>query len=247
MMPSDTPFNGASNDAAAGRAQVELQRAGGRRLGADARVSLDAVLRLPDGEPIVDARGVSFEPHVTTLLTGPSGSGKSTLFRAIAGIWPHRDGWIEVPRGASVMLLPQRPYLPIGTLAAAVAYPKEPKAYEPGEMRAALAAARLKPFANRLDEETNWGQRLSGGEQQRVAIARALLEKPDWLFLDEATSALDEELEADIYRMLRERLPDTTLVSIGHRATLIALHKRHLVMAPEPEGMFAPREEALKI
>ena len=204
------------------------------------------MLRLPDGAPIVDARGLSFEPHVSTLLTGPSGSGKSTLFRAIAGIWPHRDGWIEVPRGASLMLLPQRPYLPIGTLAMAVAYPREPNAYDHREMQAALAAARLEPFAGRLEEETNWGQRLSGGEQQRVAIARALLAKPDWLFLDEATSALDEEIEADIYRMLRERLSQTTLVSIGHRATLKPLHKRHLVMTPEPEGMFAPRVEALK-
>ncbi len=235
-----------SFDAAAQRAQVELQRAGERRVRADSGVSLDAVLRLPDGAPIVDARGLSFEPHVSTLLTGPSGSGKSTLFRAIAGIWPHRDGWIEVPRGASLMLLPQRPYLPIGTLAMAVAYPREPNAYDHREMQAALAAARLEPFASRLEEETNWGQRLSGGEQQRVAIARALLAKPDWLFLDEATSALDEEIEADIYRMLRERLSQTTLVSIGHRATLKPLHKRHLVMTPEPEGMFAPREEALK-
>ena len=234
-----------SFDAAAGRAEVELQRAGERRVGGDSRVSLDAVLRLPDGEPIVDARGLFFEPHELTLLTGPSGSGKSTLFRAIAGIWPHRDGSIQIPRGATVMLLPQRPYLPMGTLAAAVAYPQEPKAYDPQDMRAALTAARLEPFADRLDEETNWGQRLSGGEQQRVAIARALLEKPDWLFLDEATSALDEALEADIYRMLRERLPNTTLVSIGHRGTLRPLHKRHLVMEPEPEGVFAPRVEAL--
>ena len=232
-------------DAAAGRAEEELQRAGGRRAVADAGVSLDAVLRLPDGEPIVDARGLFFEPHVSTLLTGPSGSGKSTLFRAIAGIWPHRDGSILIPRGASIMLLPQRPYLPMGTLAMAVAYPQEPKAYDRRDIRAALAAARLEPFADRLDEETNWGQRLSGGEQQRVAIARALLAKPDWLFLDEATSALDEALEAEIYRMLRERLPNTTIVSIGHRGTLKPLHKRHLVMEAEREGMFAPRVEAL--
>lgn len=182
---------------------------------------------------------------MSTLLSGPSGSGKSTLFRAIAGIWPHRDGWIEIPREASVMLLPQRPYLPMGKLAAAVAYPREPKVYDRRDMRAALVAARLEPFVDRLDEETNWGQRLSGGEQQRVAIARALLAKPDWLFLDEATSALDEKLEDEIYHMLRERLPRTTLVSIGHRSTLKPLHTRHLVMSANAEGVFAPREEAL--
>ena len=135
-----------SFDAAAGRAEVELMRAGERRVGADPRVSLDAVLRLPDGEPIVDARGLSFEPHESTLLTGPSGSGKSTLFRAIAGIWPHRDGTIEIPRGATVMLLPQRPYLPMGTLAAAVAYPREANAYDPRDMRAALTCCAARAF-----------------------------------------------------------------------------------------------------
>ena len=106
-----------------------------------------------------------------------------------------------------------------------------------------MRAARLAPFVERLDEDNNWGQRLSGGEQQRVAIARALLAKPDWLFLDEATSALDEKLEGELYRMLHERLPHTTIVSIGHRATLLDYHDRHIVMEPGADGIFSPREK----
>ena len=96
------------------------------------------------------------------------------------------------------------------------------------------------PFADRIHEEENWGQRLSGGEQQRLAIARALLDKPDWLFLDEATSALDEKLEAEIYAMLREQLPNTSIISIGHRSTLIGMHDSRIEMQPTPQGAFVP-------
>jgi putative ATP-binding cassette transporter len=206
-------------------------------------LSVDLTLLLPDGRPIVEARDLTLEKGESVLLTGPSGSGKSTLFRAIAGIWPYCKGSVNVPAGAHVMLLPQRPYIPIGSLASAVAYPSESSAYPRAEMKAALDAARLAPFKNRLDEENNWGQRLSGGEQQRVAVARAILAKPDWLFMDEATSALDEKLEEEIYRMLAERLPNTTIVSIGHRSTLEAFHARHIAMEPAGDGLFTPREK----
>jgi putative ATP-binding cassette transporter len=205
----------------------------------------DLSLSLPDGRRIVHVGALAFAPRQSVLLTGPSGSGKSTLFRAIAGIWPHAAGGIELPEGASVMLAPQRPYIPMGTLAQAIVYPGDAADYSRADIEEALRAARLGGFVERLDEDNNWGQRLSGGEQQRVAIARALLAKPDWLFLDEATSALDEKLEGDIYNMLRERLPKTTIVSIGHRSTLLDYHDRHIVMEAGVDGLFAPVDKVL--
>ena len=205
----------------------------------------DLALSLPDGRRIVEARDLVFRPAELTLLTGPSGSGKSTLFRAIAGIWPYGEGRVRTPDGAELLLLPQKPYIPIGTLAEAIAYPSAPDAFSRRAIEEALDAARLGPFKQRLDEADSWSQRLSGGEQQRVAVARALLAEPDWLFLDEATSALDETLESDIYRMLRERLPNTTIISIGHRSSLLAFHQRHIAMEQEADGVFAPREAVL--
>jgi len=199
-------------------------------------------LSLPDGRSIVSVDGLDLRKGESALLTGPSGSGKSTLLRAIAGIWPFGQGRIGVPEGATVMLLPQRPYLPLGTLRGAVTYPGVAGTYSDAAIREALAAARLPELVDRLDHEDAWSARLSGGEQQRLAIARALLAKPDWLFLDEATSALDEFTEAALYKMLAERLPGTTIVSIGHRSTLLAMHARHLEMQPRPEGTFAPQD-----
>jgi vitamin B12/bleomycin/antimicrobial peptide transport system ATP-binding/permease protein len=203
------------------------------------------ILSLPDGRRIVDVDALAFRPGQSVLLTGPSGSGKSTLFRAIAGIWPHASGAIVLPEGASVMLAPQRPYIPMGSLAQAVVYPGNVDDVSRADIEEALRAARLAPFVERLDDDNNWGQRLSGGEQQRVAIARALLAKPDWLFLDEATSALDEKLEGDIYKMLSERLPQTTIVSIGHRSTLHDYHDRQIVMEPGADGLFSPRDRVM--
>jgi len=200
----------------------------------------DLVLSLPDGREIVSVDRLVIEAGTTTLVSGPSGSGKSTLFRAISGIWPYGRGAIARPADATVMLLPQRPYVPSGTLKTAVAYPSVAGAYSDKAVRRALELARLASLADEIDSEDNWPQRLSGGEQQRLAIARAILDKPDWLFLDEATSALDEKLEAEIYRMLRKVLPNTTIVSIGHRSTLIALHRRHIEMEPGRGGVFEP-------
>jgi putative ATP-binding cassette transporter len=180
------------------------------------------------------------------LVSGPSGSGKSTLFRAISGIWPYGRGTIDLPADASIMLLPQRPYVPSGTLKTAVAYPSVAGTYSDEAVREALELARLASLACEIDSEDNWPQRLSGGEQQRLAIARAILDKPDWLFLDEATSALDEKLESEIYRMLSKVLPNTTIVSIGHRSTLIALHRRQIEMQPGQGGVFKPTPTVLE-
>jgi putative ATP-binding cassette transporter len=193
----------------------------------------DVVVNLPSGVPLVSSDNVKLPRGEPVLFNGPSGSGKSTLFRAIAGIWPFGSGRISVPQGARVMLLPQRPYLPVGTLLAAVSYPALPDRFGAAAVAAALTAVGLDKLAPRLDEEGHWNRMLSLGEQERVAIARAILLAPDYLFLDEATASLDEATEARLYRLLTEKLPHTTLVSIGHRQTLEAFHRRNMVLVPD--------------
>jgi putative ATP-binding cassette transporter len=141
-----------------------------------------------------------------------------------------------------MMLLPQRPYIPFGSLRAAVAYPDVETAFDDATISDALRTAKLPHIADKLDEERAWAQTLSLGEQQRLAVARALLAKPDWLFLDEATAALDEPTEAEIYRVIRENLPNTTVVSIGHRSTLTAFHDRQVDMRQDANGLFSPRD-----
>ncbi len=200
----------------------------------------DLQLGLPDGRRIVQVSDLTFKAGESVLLTGPSGSGKSTLFRALSGIWPYGDGTISVPEQAKVMLLPQRAYLPLGSLRKALTYPELDGAYGDAALNAALAAASLPKLVGRLDDEEPWGQVLSLGEQQRLAVARALLAKPDWLFLDEATASLDEKLEANIYAAIKRELPGTTMISIGHRSTLRDLHDRIVDMASQPNGMFQP-------
>jgi putative ATP-binding cassette transporter len=206
---------------------------------------LDGVeVTLPSGKRLVAADGVTIAPRDQVLVRGPSGSGKSTLFRAIAGIWPFGKGKVTVPAGAKAMTLPQRPYLPIGTLSAAISYPAEPGAFDAARIRELLTAVGLPAMAERLDEQAHWNRMLSLGEQQRLGIARALLHAPDFLFLDEATASLDEPAEAALYKLLQERLPDATIVSIGHRSTLAAFHKRGLTLAREGD-MFRVKEAAL--
>jgi vitamin B12/bleomycin/antimicrobial peptide transport system ATP-binding/permease protein len=172
----------------------------------------------------------------SALLEGPSGAGKSTLIRAIAGIWPFGRGEIRVPRGARVLVLPQKPYLPIGSLRDVVSYPRPAGGVGDATLREALEVVGLSGLAGRLDEEGHWALQLSPGEQQRIAFARALVQKPDWLLLDEATSAVDEATEARLYRTVRARLPGTALFSVGHRGTLRPLHARELVVRPDGSG-----------
>jgi putative ATP-binding cassette transporter len=202
--------------------------------GEAAAVTLRALaVRLPNGVPLVNASDISIKLGERVLVSGPSGTGKSTLFRALAGVWPFGEGTIQVPKGARVMILPQRPYFPIAPLAAAVAYPAEPGSFDAAHVAALIAAVGLPDLAARIEEEAHWNRMLSPGEQQRLGIARAILQAPDYLFLDEATAALDEEAEAALYRLLEQRLAAAAIVSIGHRATLAAFHRRRLVLARE--------------
>jgi putative ATP-binding cassette transporter len=203
----------------------------------------DVDIGLPDGRRAVTVHELTLAGGENVLLSGPSGAGKSTLFRAIAGIWPYGGGLIRIPKGARVMVVPQKPYIPIATLRAAVAYPSEPGRYGNDAICKALDDVRLGGLVDQLEREDVWSQRLSGGEQQRIALARALLMQPDWLLLDESSSALDEKMEAEMYSLLAERLPNTTIVSIGHRSTLAAFHHRRLGMAPEGDH-FTLRDDA---
>jgi putative ATP-binding cassette transporter len=211
------------------------------------QIRLDALdVALPAGKTLVSADGVAFAPRDQVLVTGPSGSGKSTLLRAIAGIWPFGKGTVSIPAGAKVMTLPQRPYLPIGPLSAAIAYPAMPGTFDPARIRELLIAVGLPALADRLDDEQHWNRMLSLGEQQRIGVARALLHAPDYLFLDEATASLDEPAEAALYRLLHQRLAGATIVSIGHRSTLAAFHDRHMALKREGDH-YSLKEAALGV
>lgn len=224
-------FKGALDQAAADAAKadgIQLEPERSTTLRAD---TLN--LSLPNGRVILADTSLEIEPGARVLLTGPSGSGKSTLFRALAGIWPFGRGRVRVPAGARVLFLPQKPYLPMGTLRDAVTFPAQPGAFTDEQIRATLRDCRLEAFTERLDEAQNWALSMSGGEQQRLAIARALLNGPDWLFLDEATASLDEPTEAQLYALIRERLPKATVVSIAHRPAVAAFHDRRWTLVPD--------------
>jgi putative ATP-binding cassette transporter len=204
----------------------------------------DIAIKLPSGKPLVAAEDIVLRSGDAVLVTGPTGSGKSTLFRAIAGIWPFGEGRISVPAGSRIMMLPQRPYFPTGSLEAAVSYPAVPGTLESSRIAEILTAVGLSSLISRLDEHAHWNRMLSLGEQQRLAIARAILLEPQYLFLDEATASLDEPAEAALYGLIEEKLPGTTVVSIGHRSTLRAFHRRRLELQPH-EGMHRVREAVL--
>ncbi|MBI4205642.1 MAG: ABC transporter ATP-binding protein/permease [Betaproteobacteria bacterium] len=201
----------------------------------------DVRLELPNGRVLLEGANEKFVPGEAVLVMGPSGIGKSTLFRAIAGIWPFGNGRITVPGNARVLFLPQKPYLQVGSLRDVMCYPEYSGRFEDAELGQILADCGLPHLAERLDEQHNWALELSVGEQQRIAFCRALLRKPDWLMLDEATSALDAPSETQIYQLLKERLPNTTIISIGHRHTLAAFHDRKIDWWPteESEGVQA--------
>jgi putative ATP-binding cassette transporter len=187
----------------------------------------DFNLTLPNGTNLLEHADLTLTPRHSVVVTGRSGSGKSTLFRALSGIWPFATGSIEVPK--NMFFLPQRAYIPLGTLRYVIAYPHNPEVYDHAAMAQALRDVGLPHLVDRLDRDDNWPQSLSGGEQQRVAVARALLAKPSWIFMDEATASLDPDAEVGVYHTLKAHLPDATLVSIAHRPSVAGFHEGRLV------------------
>ncbi|MDU4962096.1 MAG: ABC transporter ATP-binding protein/permease [Sporomusaceae bacterium] len=186
---------------------------------------------LPSGEPLLRSINLQVEPGSSLLITGASGCGKSTLLRSLAGLWPFGAGEVQLPRDRKIMFVPQRPYLPLGSLRDALRYPGT-EAVSDSLIRSAMVQCKLEDFIPYLDKVDNWSHILSLGEQQRIAFCRILLAQPHWLFLDEATSALDEPTERQLYRLLQEKLPQTAIISIGHRNTLHSFHRGRLQLNP---------------
>jgi putative ATP-binding cassette transporter len=196
---------------------------------AESRISAVALdLKKPCGRLLLKIEKLDLAVGEATLLTGRSGTGKSTLLRVLAGIWPHAAGRIEVPARSRLLVLPQRPYLPEGSLRDAITFPRISSSRDDVRIAALLREVGLPTLAERLDDQAHWQQKLSLGEQQRLTIVRSILFEPDWLLLDEATASLDEPTERLVYRLLREQLPHATIVSVGHRSTLRPLHNRSL-------------------
>jgi putative ATP-binding cassette transporter len=217
-------------DAARSTAHTTAQPAG------NSIIADDLTLSLPNGQALLAGASLQAVAGQHVLLSGPSGSGKSTLFRALAGIWPYRDGASQLP--ASAMFIPQRPYFPNGPLRDALAYPQPAATYPDTALVQALQDALLPELATRLDDSDAWGQKLSGGEQQRLAIARVLLRQPRWIFADEATSALDEAAEKTLYDRLKAQVVSAGggMVSIAHRPSVAAFHNRVWTLVPTAAG-----------
>ena len=202
-------------------------------------------LTTPEGRPLINGLSLTIRPGEQWLIKGPSGTGKSTLMRALAGIWRYGSGEVALPLNAALFFLPQKNYLPSGTLKAALCYPSHPNTFDVQPCRAALNACGLTHLANDLDVIAGWGSALSPGEQQRLGFARVLLHRPDYVLLDESTSALDEENEVLMYRLLVECLPQAAIVSISHHAALSVFHTHTLDVADTSVVIrYAPASES---
>ena len=193
----------------------------------------DLDVRLPDGRPLLTDLDLDIRGGESLLVKGPSGSGKTTLLRSLAGLWPYVDGTIDRPMDGQAMFCGQAPYLPLGTLRTGLAYPSPAETLTDEVAADILRAVQLGHLADRLDVETDWSKTLSPGEQQRLAFGRILIARPALAFFDETTSALDEGMEHAIYGLVRERMPDCTIVSVGHRSSLETLHSNELTLLGE--------------
>ena len=208
-----------------------------RALHPDGHLAFEGVrIFLPDGHIVIDDASVSVMPGERVLIVGATGAGKSTLFRAVAGLWPWGSGTILTPAPETMAFLPQRPYLPLGTLRNAVVYPSPPDAFSDAEVGQALERCDLGNLISKLDQVERWDKELSLGEQERLAFARLLLHKPGWVFLDEATAALDEDTQGHVMSLFNDELKNTTVLSIGHRPDLAAYHTRTLQLVHGVNG-----------
>lgn len=210
-----------------------------RQAGGSALTVGELKVQLPDSRVLLENCSLHLPAGCRLLVTGASGCGKSTLLRSLAGIWPYGAGKLQMKAGSRLLFLPQRPYLPLGSLRRALHYPGTASGSD-SELQAVLTKVGLEEFTTRLDEIDDWSRILSLGEQQRLAFARVLLQKPDWVFLDEATSALDEPREAEMYEMLQKELPQMGIVSVGHRSTLFAQHQQELKLAGDGNWELRP-------
>jgi len=205
----------------------------------------DVSVTLDDGSAVVNEADIEIARGEKVLVVGESGTGKSTLVRAIAGLWSWGRGEILV-KFEGLFLMPQRPYVPLGTLRRAVTYPLSPEEVDDAVVRATVEDVGLGHFLDRLDEDANWEHVLSGGEKQRLAFARALLQRPHTIVMDEATAALDPLSQEQLMRLLLERLPDATVISVGHRAELEAFHTRKLVLEYHADGARLVSDESIR-
>jgi putative ATP-binding cassette transporter len=185
-------------------------------------------VRKPDAELLVDDLNLSLAAGDTLLIKGPSGSGKTTVLRSLADLWPYADGFVRRPLGGGSLFLSQQPYVPLGNLRTALAYPEPPDVIDDDRAREMLRKVQLAHLVEHLDDEVDWSRRLSPGEQQRLGFARILISRPQVVFLDEATSSVDEGLEHMLYELVRTELPDTIVVSVSHRSTLGGFHQGEL-------------------
>lgn len=199
-------------------------------------------ISLIDGEVVIADATAHIRPAERVLITGESGSGKSTLFRAVGGLWPWGGGTIKLPPRSEVMFLPQKPYMPLGTLANSIAYPKAAAVSDREAMKRALERVNLKDFTELLDVEDRWDRLMSLGQQQRLAFARLLIHRPKWVFLDEATSAMDDENQHLVMSLFLDDLKDTTVLSIGHRPNLVEYHTRTLQLSMTSAGTILRRK-----
>jgi putative ATP-binding cassette transporter len=205
----------------------------------------DVSVTLDDGSAVVNEADIEIARGEKVLVVGESGTGKSTLVRAIAGLWPWGTGEILI-KFEALFLMPQKPYVPLGTLRRAVTYPLSPEEVDDAVVRTTVEEVGLGHFLDRLDEDATWEHVLSGGEKQRLAFARVLIQRPEIIVMDEATAALDPLGQEQLMRLLLERLPEATVISVGHRAELEAFHTRKLVLEHHADGARLVSDESIQ-